>query len=178
MQNWKDLYLELSETISAKIPAIRWVDLWHNQVNFLSEEHPFPTPALFLGFRILGTTDSGTRVQQVRLQIDCFLFYETFSDTYRGSSNQESALGFLELLNDVFAVLHGSDGQNYSQMRRTGFAPVDTGGAGNLYQLSFECVLMDYAAQVQYTDGAVEGVEVINQNGPDPEEETEPFFVL
>ena len=161
--------------ISDKIEAVRWIDLWHNQVNFLSEEHPFPTPAVFLSFRILGTQDQGLKVQQLRLQVDAYLFYETMADTYRGSWNQGSALEFLEMLNDVFALLHGSSGTNYSEMRRTGFAPVDTGGAGNLYVQNFECVLVDYAAQVQYRDGAVGGIDVVNEKGPEAEA-SEPLF--
>jgi len=175
MQNWKDLYTELADLISQEVPAVRWVDMWHNQVNFLEEEHPFPTPAVFLGFHILSTQDKGVKVQQLQLQVDAYLYFETFADTYRGSWNQDSALGFLELLNDVYAVLHGSSGENYSEMRRIGFAPVYTGGAGNLYQQSFACILVDYAAQKQYADGAVGGVEVLNEKGPEAEA-PEPFF--
>src|SRR5690606_21420551 len=127
MQNWTDLYKELSQKITEGIEAVEWVDLWHNQVNFLEDEHPFPTPAVFLNFRTLNLQDVGERVQQVNLQVDCYLFYETFADTYDGSSNQESALEFLQLLNDLYALLHASEGENYSNMRRLAFNPVDTG---------------------------------------------------
>ncbi len=142
MQNWTHLYTELATKITDHLPEVEWVDLWHNQVNFLEDEHPFPTPAVFLNFRSLQIDDAGKKVQQVRLQVDCFLFYETFADTYNGSSNQESALAFLQLLNDLYALLHGSSGENYSSMRRIAFNPVDTGNAGNLYQLSFECLFL------------------------------------
>lgn len=152
MQNWKDLYTELCTKLQADVPAIKWLDLWHNQVNFLGDEHPFSSPAVFLDFRILETTDSGEKVQGLRLQVDTYIFYETFADTYLGSWNQESALSFLDIINDVFACLHGTSGENYSEMRRIGFNPVDTGGAGNLYQQSFECTLMDYAAMKAWED--------------------------
>lgn len=150
MQNWKDLYTELATLLADKLPAVQWIDLWHNQVNFLEEEHPFPTPALFLNFRLTEATDTGERVQNIRLQVDVYIYYETFADTYNGAWNQASALGFLDLLNDVHAILHGNSGANYSNMRRIGFNPIDTGNAGNLYMQSFECVLVDYAAAVQW----------------------------
>lgn len=159
-QNWVDLYLELAEIIAEKMPDIRWIDLWHNQVNFLSEEHPFPSPALFLGFRILSTEDQGQKTQKVRFQVDTYLFFETFADSYRGSVNQGTAVEFLKMIADTHAVLHGTSGLNYSEMRRIGFMPVDTGGAGNLYQQTFEATLMDSSAQKEYINGTVEDIEV------------------
>jgi len=177
MQNWKDLYKELCTLISEKIPAVKWIDLWHNQVSFLENEHPFPTPAVFLSFRAFKTTDTGEKVQQVRLQLDTYIFYETFADTYKDSWNQDDALGFLDLLNDVYAALHGSSGTNYSEMRRIGFAPVDTGSAGNLYQQIFECVLVDYAAAKNYVDVEINDVQLMKGTKPE-EEEGENLFII
>lgn len=178
MQNWTDLYTELSEKITTHLPNVEWVDLWHNQINFLEEEHPFPTPAVFLNFRTLDIQDTGLKVQQVRLQVDCFLFYETFADTYQGSSNQESALEFLQLLNDLYALLHGTSGENYSEMRRLAFNPVDTGNAGNLYQLSFETVLVDYAAMKEFTDGEVGELTVEPGEAPAPLDDFGNGFII
>jgi hypothetical protein len=167
MQNWQDLYTELCEKITTNLEKIEWVDLWHNQVNFLEEEHPFATPAVFLSFRTLNTQDAGERVQAVTLQVDCYLFYETFSDTYYGSANQQDALIFLGLLNDLHALLHASEGENYSSMRRLAFNPVDTGSAGNLYQCSFECLLTDYAAQKAWEDGSFEKMDITAGAAPE-----------
>jgi hypothetical protein len=175
MQNWVDLYKELTDKAAA-IDGVQWVDLWHNQINFLADELPFPAPAVFLGFRLLGALDVGDRVQQVRMQVDAYLFYETFADTYRGSVNQDSALAFLTLLNSLYTAYHGTSGENYSNMRRIALAPLDTGGAGNLYQVSFECLIMDYAAQKVLVDGEASGIELVNGTGPQSEPDTEIFF--
>ena len=159
MQKWTDLYTEISGKIDS-LPAIKWIDLWHNQVGFLQDEHPFATPACFLGFRSNQMKDMGKKVQQVGLQVDVYLFYESFADTYRGSVNQESALGFLQSLDDINALLHGSSGENYSSMRRVGFAPIDTGGAGNLYQATYECTLVDYSAKKEFAEGSFADLEI------------------
>lgn len=177
MQNFKDLYTELATKIKTAIPAVKWIDLWHNQVNFLSEEHPFPTPAVFLNFRTLQVDDTGQRAQAVRMQVDCFVYYETFADTYEGSWNQSSALDFLNLLNNLQAILHASDGLNYSSMRRIGMNPVDTGDAGNTYQVSFECTLMDYAAQRMYDDTTVDEMTVEKGSSPTTEPETDDYII-
>lgn len=164
MQNWKDIYKELADLVKSKIPAIKWQDLWHNQINFLDDEHPFPTPAVFYNFRILNTTDTGLKVQQATLQVDVYLYYETFADTYKDSWNQDSAMAFLDLLSQIFATLHASDGINYSSMRRIGFSAVDTGNAGNLYLQSFTCLLVDYAAQIQWEEQDVDDLAIDKSN--------------
>ena len=98
-QNWtKQLYVELAEKITNQISAIEWVDLWHNQVGFLENEHPFPTPAVFISIRSNSMDDLSQKVQQVNLQIDFYLYYETFADTFKGSFNQSGALGFLDTI--------------------------------------------------------------------------------
>lgn len=166
MQNWKDLYKEHAQLITDKLPNIKWIDLWHNQVNFLTEEHPFPTPAVFLSYRTLSTEDTAKKVQKVNLQVDCYLYYETFADTYRESFNQESSLDFINLMDALNAIFHGTDGKNYSSMRRLSFAPVDTGNAGNLYRTSFSCVVMDYSALKNYEDHVIDDINIENSQTP------------
>lgn len=160
MQNWVALYKELSQKISENIEEIKWIDLWHNQVNFLSDEHPFPTPAVFFGFRAKDINDKGLKIQSVEIQIDVYLFYETFLDTYQNAWNQHGALEFLQTADDIYSLLHGTGGENYSGMRRIDFHPVDTGGSGNLYRIVFDALMTDYAAVKDYQDITVNGIIV------------------
>ena len=159
MQNWQSLFKELAEKISNDIPAIKWIDLWHNQISFLDTEHPFPTPAVFLGFRSDNIKDMSLKVQHVSLQIDVYLFYETFADTYKGSWNQTEALAFLDHFDNLYKCLHGTDGEQYSSMRRINFAPVDTGGSGNLYLQTFGCEIIDYTASKDWEEGGFADLE-------------------
>uniref|UniRef100_UPI0039A77088 hypothetical protein n=1 Tax=Ornithobacterium rhinotracheale TaxID=28251 RepID=UPI0039A77088 len=152
MENWQDLYKELAEKITDKMPQISWVDLWHNQVSFLADEHRFNTPAVFIGLRSSRIEDVGERVQLVHLQVDLYLFYETYLDTFHGAYNQTGALEFTLSLEQLHGLFHGTEGVNYSSMRRVDFAPIDTGGAGNLYKITFECILNDKSAEKYYED--------------------------
>ena len=152
MENWQDLYTELAGKIQEKIPQINWIDLWSNQVNFLESEHPFRTPAVFLSFRTINTSDLGEKQQEVNLQVDFFLFFETFLDTYTGAYNQQSALEFLQLMDALHGNFHGTAGENYTAMRRIGFNAEDTGGSGNLYRITFSCILQDTSAMKYYDE--------------------------
>ena len=166
MQNWKELYQEHTQMIANNIPGIVWQDLWHNQVNFLETEHPFQTPANFLSYRSVRIEDNGLKTQKVRVQVDFYLFYETFADTYHESSNQSTALEFIDLLDQINALFHGTDGTSYSNMRRTNFAPVDTGNAGNLYRVSFECDVVDYSAMRTYVEHDIEEIDIEHKDDP------------
>lgn len=177
IQNWKDIYLELCELLKSKVEAIKWLDLWHNQISFLSTEHPFPAPAVFLDFNSQKMDDLGVDVQHVTLQVTVYLYYETFADTFKGSYNQESALAFLDILTEINKVLHASSGKHFGEMRRTAFLPVDTGDAGNTYKLVYVCNCVDYSASkedVNSTDDNEYSDEFSDEFGS----ETAPLFTV
>lgn len=158
MKNFRDLYTELSEKI-ATIKAVEWIDLWNSQVYNLDTERPFPAPAVFMAFRSSQMNDAGEKSQHVVMQVDVFLFFETFAETYRDSYNQQDALLFLDTLDAINKLLHASTGENYGSMRRVSYSPVDTGGAGNLYSITYTCELLDRSAQEEFD---LDGFEDLN----------------
>ena len=159
MQYWTDLYLELANKIKDNLQQIEWVDLWHEQIGYLTEELPFPTPAVFISFIMLNADDKGMKGQLCDTQIDFYLFYETFSDTYLGSVNHDSATGFLNQLTELHKLFHATSGTNYFQMRRVGMNREDSGGAGNLYRISFQCLVDDMSAMPDTNEELVNEVE-------------------
>jgi hypothetical protein len=150
MKDLKHLYLEHEKRISDNIAEIKTVDLWSDQVQFMAEEHPFKSPAVFFGYRMITADDQGEKQQQLRLQADVYLFYETFADTSRNAKKQQKGLDFLDLLTKINACFHGTSGNYYGEMRRTGFNPVETGGAGILYVQRYELSMTDDSAQELY----------------------------
>ena len=164
MEYWSDLYLELAEKISEKRPNIQWVDLWHEQVNYLSTEHPFPTPAVFIAFNMLSAENQSLLAQNCDTQIDFYLYYETFDDTYSGSYNQESALDFLRELTEIHKLFHGTTGTHYNEMQRTTITSIESGDAGNLYRISFACNVYDDSAVKQYIDKEVNDIDIIRED--------------
>jgi len=174
LQNWQDLYTELAQILTAKVNNLQWVDLWHNQVNFLTDEHPFPVPAAFISFRMLSPQDKGDNIQDANVQVDVYYFFETFADTFQGSYNQADALDYLNALTEIHKALHGTDGDTYSSMQRTAMMPVDTGSAGNLYRISFTCLVTDISAG-HLRDEATPG-DIALSEGEAPEPDTEQIF--
>lgn len=176
MEFWNDLYKELAEKITSDLEQIRWVDLWHEQVSYLTTELPFPTPSVFLAFNSVDVEDMGLLSQQINTQVDCYLFFETFSDTYTGAYNQGSALEFLEQLTELHKLLHGTDGENYTEMRRMDLKREDSGNTGNLYRISFQCMVYDNSANKQYEDKEIKDIDI--QKGNRPQQTETPTFYI
>lgn len=160
MENLKELYLEHSQRVADNVEEIKTLDLWSEQVGFLAEEHPFKAPAVFFAYRILQAEDQSDRIQQLRMQVEVYLYYETFADTKKGSKRQAKALKFLDLLTKLNACFHGSSGAHYYEMRRVGFNPVETGTANLLYLQRYECMVNDASATVLAENMKFENVEV------------------
>jgi len=74
-------------------------------------------------------------------------------------------LEFLNIMTKINALFHAGSGSNYSNMRRIDMNREDTGGSGNLYRISFECLTTDYSASVLFNEEIVpeRSVEVTNE---------------
>jgi len=160
MEAWTDLYTEIGTTINTKLDEIRWIDLWHDQVSYLTDELPFPVPAVFISFNTISCNDKGLLIQDCDTQVDLYLYYETFSDTYQGSFNQDSAIEFMRSVTKLHQAFHGTSGVNFSSMRRVDMRREESGGAGNLYRISFACIVEDASAKVLYDNQMVNEVVI------------------
>lgn len=149
----------------AALPDIQHVDLWHGQVDYLSEEHPFQTPAVFFGFTTLNVSDNGELMQTTDLQVDIYVFYETFADTYKGARMECEALEFLDLLLMIGLMFHGRSGEHFHQMRRSGTFRQESGGSGNLYRLQFQTNVSEFSGLNLHNHVTMEDrkLEIINK---------------
>lgn len=174
MSSLKQVYLEHQNIITQKIPAIKHVDLWAEQVSFLSEEHRFKSPAIFLAYRILRVEDQGLKSQTLRMGVDIKFYYETFLDTNRDSKKQNKALTFLDVNDEIFKAFHALSGEHFSEMRRVGLSPIETGSSGILWEQKFEFVMVDDAAFVHLEGTGVKNV--IIEKGSSPETPPENYI--
>ena len=161
LDGMEDLSPELASEL-ADVPDVRYIDLWHEQIDNLEGEHLFPTPAVFIGFNTLDISD-------IDLQIDLYVFWESFSDTYNEAIMQEDALNYLNLLTVLGMMLHGKSGTHFGTLRRTHVGRVDSGGAGNLYRISFECKIRDYTTMEQSSQVDMKNKEISVSAGSIPE---------
>lgn len=172
-----DEYADLRERMM-NAPAIEHIDMWHEQVSFLDEEHAFPSPAVFIEFNTLDIEDEGLLVQRLHTQIDFRLFYETYADTYEGAIMQEEALSFLDLLTLLGMMFHGKTGKTFGTLRRTHVGREESGGAGNMYRISFECDIMDYTTMELSSQADMKDreISITDESIPQEEKVEEPLY--
>lgn len=180
METWIDLYTEIATRINTEITEIAWVDLWHEQISYLTDEIPFSTPSVFLAFITKECQDRSLLIQDCDIQVDMYLFFETFSDTYQGAYNQRSAIDFLKLLSVLHSKFHGYSGTNFSNMRRVDMVREDTGGAGNLYRISFACMVEDTIAQKEYNQQVVNEISIdkVEDAGKPSTQDEKPLYYV
>lgn len=173
----EEMYLEHENTITNKLSEIKHVDLWHEQISFLQEEHPFKAPAVFFAYRSNNIDDLGNKIQDVGLQVDIYYYYETFADTARGSKKQNVGLNFLKMISKINACFHGTSGTYFREMRRVAFAPVETGTASLLYVQRYHCHMIDASAKELSNLVEVNDVEITNVE-PTPKPDTPKYYDL
>jgi len=104
------LYLGLTEALKelkdeSGQPLIRHIDLWNEQVEFIEQEEPFDTPAVFIEFRpVQWRTLSGT-VQQADVPFRLHVVTKWKGSAKDGSMFQEESLERFDLLDKIDAHL-------------------------------------------------------------------------
>lgn len=160
MEAWNDLLVELSTKIREKLPEIKWLDLWRNQLASLTDKPPFPTPALFLSFKTLGCNDKGLLIQDCNTQVDMYVFYETVNNASLDPNIQTADLEIFKMLTKIHKVFHGKSGINHGILRRVGINREENSGIGCLYRISFECIVEDTSAQIDYPVKLVNDISI------------------
>lgn len=120
----KQLYLDIKERLmsiktSNGEPLFRHFDLWNCQVEFLEEETPFATPAVFVEFDRMRWRTLGNRHQECTLLVRLHVVSEWFSGTASSSPIEDEALEFLDLTDHIALAMQGFSTHYMNSWMRT-----------------------------------------------------------
>lgn len=152
-QDWGEAYKELAALIRAKVPAIKHVDLYYGQEQFIGSDGnwmPFRAPAVFLEFRAAEVQDLGDQVQQLTMDIGVYLLHETVQDTDDRSLGQRRAMEFVGLLRQLHAALHSAQGTHFMPLGRTELSRAEAPPFCYFYRQTYRCVIIDNGAVPQW----------------------------
>ena len=105
-------------------PEVKHFDLWNEQVEFIEQEEPFGTPAVFVEFRPVRWSTLGGMVQQADVGIRLHIVTRWKGSAKDGSLFQTDALARFDLLDRIdrclFNLQEAEGGISFCMFRRTG----------------------------------------------------------
>lgn len=116
----KNLYLAIEQLLLAITDEqpqpqhiFKHCDLWNRQVEFIEQETPFLTPAIFVEFLEIPWQTDGRSVQDADLTIRLHIVTPWFANTASDIADtavRSAALAYLDLPTVLFRKLHGKHG--------------------------------------------------------------------
>ena len=125
----KNIYKALVEKLKQYTDAeenqvFKHFAMWNEQVDFVEDEEPFPTPAVFVEFRSINWSDTMQNIQRGTCPIRLHVVTEWKGSDSDGSLQQEDALKRLEIVDGMASLLFNwsckdESGVNIQRMQRT-----------------------------------------------------------
>lgn len=126
----KQLYLDIvnrlkSITDEDGTQLLQHFDLWNRQVDFLEEETPFRTPAVFVEFMQHNWQTLGLKKQCADLNIRLHIVTQWFSDTADNTPGEfkDKAVEYLDIIDKVVAKMQNFAPANSNEFTRTQSIP-------------------------------------------------------
>ena len=115
----KELYFAIERKLMAVTdeqqhpkPLFNHFDLWNRQVEFLEEETPFQTPAVFTEFMPFQWRTLGQNVQEAELTLRFHIVTPWYANTAANTANVRSAaMAYLDIPTILFRQLQGQHGR-------------------------------------------------------------------
>lgn len=110
----KTLYLAIEQKLMAikddhDEPFFKHFDLWNQQVEFLEQETPFLTPAVFVEFDPIAWRTTGRKIQEGDVTVKLHIVTPWYANTPANtpSEQRELALSYLTVPSRVVAAMQG-----------------------------------------------------------------------
>ena len=117
----KQLYLAIEQKLLAITdgqpdpkPLFKHCDLWNRQVEFIEQETPFQTPAVFVEFTDIQWRTDGQHIQDADLTLRLHIVTPWYANTASNVADPDvraAALAYLDIPTVLFRQLHGQHGQ-------------------------------------------------------------------
>jgi len=115
----KDLFKAISEAITTKVAAVRWVDFDLGQLDS-GEAPPVSFPCALIGFGNGDYSNLSNLVQMGEIGVVIRVAFKTFERTHSAATEvfRDVGLAHLDILRDIHFALQGLSGPAFSSMTR------------------------------------------------------------
>jgi hypothetical protein len=106
-------------TLDDKKSVIKHLDIWNNNLQYIEQEPPFPTPALFLQFQPITWEIRSKGLRAADVAVTLHVVTSNIAPSNHKSQYETKAFEFLDLLDAINANLYGLKGDFFRNLVST-----------------------------------------------------------
>lgn len=115
----KQIFQAICARLKERVPEIRFMDLWNNNIQMLNGGAVWPLPAVFVEFETIEWRQQGNGARRGDVAVRLHIVTRAVATHGTDDPKQSDALGFLDLIDRVNAAMQGLRGENFSGFQLT-----------------------------------------------------------
>lgn len=136
----------IHDAIATKInaTAVQWVDVWKAQVGSKDAkelQYPFPFPASFISIKRITWEDMTGDAKEGTVEIDVYLFFEKFGDTFEGATDKDDSFADIDLVETIADDLHWIEDSPFKELTQTAEEDLTDRYERPAHKLSFQTIV-------------------------------------
>lgn len=110
----KQIFTAICKRLAEKIPELRFIDIWNNNVTLLNGGATWPLPAVFVEFETIEWRQQNNAARRGEVAIRLHIITRAVTTHGHTDSKQTEALAFFDLIDRVNAAMQGLRGDNFA----------------------------------------------------------------
>lgn len=115
----KRIFQAIAERIAKRVPEVRFIDLWNNNVAAISGGAVWPMPAVFVEFEAIEWRQNGNAVRMGDVAVRLHIVTRAVTTNGHTDKRQAEALAYLDMIDRVNAAMQGLGGENFASFMLT-----------------------------------------------------------
>ena len=115
----KQIFQAIGRRIAERVPDVKFIDLWNNNVAALAGGAVWPTPALFVEFEEIEWRQQGNAARMGNVAVRLHIITRAVTTNGHNDQRQAQALAYLDLIDRVNAAMQGLRGEHFAAFQLT-----------------------------------------------------------
>lgn len=115
----KQIFQSICARLAERVPEVKFLDLWNNEVQTLNGGAVWPLPAVFVEFEQIEWRQQNNGVRRGDVAVRLHIITRAVTTHGHTDPKQSDALAFLDLIDRVNAAMQGLRGENFSGFQLT-----------------------------------------------------------
>lgn len=115
----KRIFQAIAERVAKRVPEVRFIDLWNDNIAALGGGAVWPTPAVFVEFETIEWGQLGNAARAADVGVRLHIVTRAVLTNGHTDKRQDEALAYLDLIDRVNAAMQGLSGENFSAFMLT-----------------------------------------------------------